>query len=151
MLLLTNSVIWAQQVTIVKWSAIQRVLTQQSDTTFIINFWATWCKPCVTELPYFEEIHKKYETKNVKILLISMDFAGDVTTRVIPFVTQRKLMSKVWVLNEPDANSWIDKVSSTWSGAIPATLIFNNFKKKRAFFEQKLAYDQLVKEVNNFL
>jgi hypothetical protein len=54
-------------------------------------------------------------------------------------------------LNEPDANSWIDKVSPEWSGAIPATLIVNNYKNKKVFFEQKLEYSRLVKELTDFL
>ncbi|MEZ4900761.1 MAG: TlpA disulfide reductase family protein [Spirosomataceae bacterium] len=150
-LLIVNTIIRAQQVKIVKWPEVQAILTQQSDTTYIVNFWATWCKPCVAELPYFEKIQEEYQTKNIKILLISMDFASEFTTRVVPFVAHKKLISKVWVLNEPDANSWIDKVNSSWSGAIPATLIFNNFKKKSSFFEQKLEYNQLVQEVGRFL
>jgi hypothetical protein len=80
-----------------------------------------------------------------------MDFAKELKTRVIPFINQRKIRSRVWLLNEPDANSWIDKVSSEWSGAIPATLIVNNYKNKKVFFEQKLEYSRLVKELTDFL
>ena len=141
----------SQQVAVVKWPDVQKILNQKSDTTYILNFWATWCKPCVAELPYFEQIQQDYRTKNIKIVLISMDFVTELTTKVVPFVKKRQIKSKVWLLNEPDANSWIDKVSPQWSGAIPATLIFNNFGKKKAFFEQKLDYNQLVKEINNFL
>jgi len=141
----------AQQVIVVKWPEVQKILSQKSDTTYVINFWATWCKPCIAELPYFEELQQKYKTSNLKIILISMDFAKELPTRVVPFVKQQKLKSKVWLLNEPDANSWIDKVSKEWSGAIPATLIINNFKEKKTFFEQKLEYNQLVKELTGFL
>ena len=135
----------------VKWPDVQKILTQKSDTTYIVNFWATWCKPCIAELPSFEQIQQKYKSQNVRVLLISMDFAKELKTRVIPFVNQRKIRSKVWLLNEPDANSWIDKVSPEWSGAIPATLIVNNFKNKKVFFEQKLEYSRLVKELTDFL
>ena len=117
----------------------------------VVNFWATWCKPCIAELPSFEQIQQNYKGQNVRVLLISMDFAKELKTRVIPFVNQRKIRSKVWLLNEPDANSWIDKVSPEWSGAIPATLIVNNFKNKKVFFEQKLEYSRLVKELTDFL
>ncbi len=142
---------WAQEVPVVKWDKIQDILSQSSDTTYIVNFWATWCKPCVTEIPHFEEVQKKFKDQNVRVVLVSMDFAKDLTTRVIPFVHQRQLSSEVWLLNEPDANRWIDKVDPEWSGAIPATLIVNNRKKKKVFFEQKLEYDRLVKELSDFL
>jgi thiol-disulfide isomerase/thioredoxin len=145
-----NSV-WGQQVTMVKWPDVQKILTQKSDTTYIVNFWATWCKPCIAELPSFEQIQQNYKGQNVRVLLISMDFAKELKTRVIPFVNQRKISSRVWLLNEPDANSWIDKVSPEWSGAIPATVIVNNHKNKKVFFEQKLEYSRLVKELTDFL
>jgi thiol-disulfide isomerase/thioredoxin len=145
-----NSV-WGQQVTMVKWTDVRKILTQKSDTTYIVNFWATWCKPCIAELPSFEQIQQNYKGQNVQVLLISMDFAKELKTRVIPFVNQRKIKSRVWLLNEPDANSWIDKVSPEWSGAIPATLIVNNYKNKKVFFEQKLEYSRLVKELTDFL
>lgn len=143
--------VWGQQVTMVKWPDVRKILTQKSDTTYIVNFWATWCKPCIAELPSFEQIQQNYKDQNVRVLLISMDFAKELKTRVIPFVSQRKIRSRVWLLNEPDANSWIDKVSPEWSGAIPATLIVNNFKNKKVFFEQKLEYSRLVKELTDFL
>jgi thiol-disulfide isomerase/thioredoxin len=145
-----NSV-WGQQVTMVKWTDVRKILTQKSDTTYIVNFWATWCKPCIAELPSFEQIQQNYKGQNVQVLLISMDFAKELKTRVIPFVNQRKIKSRVWLLNEPDANSWIDKVSPEWSGAIPAMLIVNNYKNKKVFFEQKLEYSRLVKELTDFL
>ncbi|MFN8348429.1 MAG: TlpA disulfide reductase family protein [Spirosomataceae bacterium] len=143
--------LWAQQVTVVKWPEVQKILTQKSDTTYILNFWATWCKPCITELPSFEQVKENFKEQKVQIILISMDFAKELNTRVVPFVNQRKLKSTVWLLNEPDANSWIDKVSPEWSGAIPATLLINNQKSKKQFFEQKLEYSRLVKELTDFL
>jgi thiol-disulfide isomerase/thioredoxin len=150
-LLIGQNSVWAQQVTMVKWPDVQKILTQKSDTTYIVNFWATWCKPCIAELPSFEQVEQNYKGQNVRVLLISMDFAKELKTRVIPFVNQRKIKSRVWLLNEPDANSWIDKINSEWSGAIPATLIVNNHKNKKVFFEQKLEYSRLVKELTDFL
>jgi thiol-disulfide isomerase/thioredoxin len=150
-LIVEKSGLWAQQVTVVKWPEVQKILTQKSDTTYIVNFWATWCKPCIAELPSFEQVQQNFKGQNVQVLLISMDFAKELNTRVIPFINQRKIKSKVWLLNEPDANSWIDKVNPEWSGAIPATVIVNNYKNKKVFFEQKLEYSRLVKELTDFL
>jgi thiol-disulfide isomerase/thioredoxin len=141
----------AQKVELVRFDRMQQVLSQTSDTTYIINFWATWCKPCVAELPVFEQLKQQYADQKVKILLVSMDFAKDMQTRVAPFVERWQITNKVWLLNEPDYDSWINKVSRQWSGAIPATLILNNKKRKRIFFEQSLEYNQLEKELKEFL
>lgn len=151
LLVMVQTIGQAQQVSMVKWAAMDSLFAQKSDTTYVLNFWATWCKPCVTELPYFEQTQQKYLNQKLKVILVSMDFARELTTRVVPFVTERKLTSQVWLLNEPDANSWIEKVSKEWSGAIPATLIFNNAKGKKVFFEQKLDALRLEKELSDFL
>ena len=93
-----------------------------NDKTLVINFWATWCVPCVKELPYFEAATQAYTRDEVEVILVSLDFPDELERRVIPFVEEKTLKSKVILLNDPDANSWIDKVSPKWSGAIPATV-----------------------------
>jgi thiol-disulfide isomerase/thioredoxin len=142
---------FAQTVEMVKWPRVAQILRQSSDTTYILNFWATWCKPCVAELPHFEQIGQEFANKKVKIVLISTDFAKEINSRVVPFVQKQKLKITVWLLNEPDANAWIDKISPKWSGAIPATLIFNNKRRKKSFFEQTLDSPRLRQELTDFL
>ena len=85
-------------------------------------------------IEYFEEIHEKYKGQKVKVHLVSLDFSTQIEKKLIPFIQQRNLKPEVVVLDDPDANSWINKVSEKWSGAIPATLIFKG--DKRSFFEQ---------------
>ncbi len=102
--------------------------------TLVVNFWATWCMPCVKELPYFEEAHAYYDGTDVEVILVSLDFDTHLDSRVIPFLEKNKIKSTVVLLDDPDANAWIDKVSPEWSGAIPATLVVRG--TKRAFYEQ---------------
>lgn len=135
----------------VKWPLLDTLLHADSDTTYVINFWATWCRPCIEELPHFEELNRNYARQKVRIVLVSMDFVKDIEDRVIPFVERMKLKNTVWLLNEPDANSWIEKVDASWSGALPATLILNPARDKRAFFEKALDYETLVRELSYFV
>ena len=119
---------------------------QLNDTTYIINFWATWCKPCVAELPYFEKIIRERKKEPVKVLLVSMDFPKQIKNKLIPFVAERKLEPHVVALADMDYNEWIDKVSTEWDGAIPFTLIYNS--KKRAI---KLGEMDNYMELNNLV
>lgn len=108
-------------------------LQNGGDTTFVINFWATWCAPCVAELPYFEQLNESPADEKIKVLLISLDFRKDYQTRLPAFIQKRNIRSEVGWLDERDANEWVPKFSEAWSGAIPATLVFNAHKQLRAF------------------
>jgi thiol-disulfide isomerase/thioredoxin len=141
----------AQQVTVIKLPELQKRLARQTDTTYVVNFWATWCAPCVKELPYFDQLSTTYAKQKVKVLLVSMDYASQLDKKVKPFVLRRGLKSEVVLLNEPDPNSWMDKVDGKWSGALPFTLIFNNKKQQRAAFEQEFTPAELTAQLQKFL
>jgi len=101
------------------------MFNHQNDTTYVINFWATWCSPCVAELPYFEYMNKTYKDKKVKVVLISLDSKKHIDSKLRPFIQREKLMSHVVALTDTDYNTWIDKVNPDWDGAIPVTIIYN--------------------------
>ena len=127
---------------------IEKFLHQKDNKTYVINFWATWCAPCIKELPYFEQIQEKY-TKDVEVILISLDFPSQYETKLIPFLEKRQLKSKVIVLDDVAMNTWITKINPNWDGAIPVTLIYNS--KNRQFYPQSFIYDELAIEVEKFI
>ena len=137
------------QLAVYTYDEIAPLLEKKTDTTYVINFWATWCMPCVKELPYFERVSEQHKDKKVKFLLVSMDMESQIEKRLIPFLKAKKIKNEVVVLDDPDADSWIQKVDQGWSGAIPATLIYR--KDQRAFFEQSFTYKSLQDEVAKFL
>lgn len=116
-------------------SDFEHLLNNKNDTTYVINFWATWCKPCVAELPYFEALHEAHKDDKIKVVLVSLDFPKQLETKLVPFIEKRNLQPEVVVLLDGKYNDWIDKVSPKWSGSIPATLVYN--KSKRVFYEQE--------------
>ncbi|MCP9199972.1 TlpA family protein disulfide reductase [Gramella sp. GC03-9] len=133
-----------------KFEDLEPVFNFTNDTTYVINFWATWCKPCIKELPYFEEIDSAYKDRKLKVVLVSLDFPDQVETKLVPFVQERNLNSKVVVLLDGKYNDWIDRVSPEWSGAIPATYIYNKNQNKLigTSFENS---SEIKKELNAFL
>lgn len=125
-------------------------LLQQTDgKTYVVNFWATWCKPCLEELPYFERLHAEQKDNNVEVILVSLDTPSMWKTRLEPFVAKKALQAKVVILNDPKQNDWIPKVAESWEGGIPATLIYN--AQKRSFYEQAFTYEGLTNAVNPFI
>lgn len=141
---------FAQRVTVLRFPALQQRLTRPSDTTYVVNFWATWCAPCVKELPGFEQIRTANAHQNVKVLLVSLDYASQLDKKIRPFVKQRGLKSEVLVLNEPNPNDWLGQVDAKWSGALPFTLIFNNKTRQRVTFERELSQAELSAALQKF-
>ncbi|MCB4808158.1 TlpA family protein disulfide reductase [Tamlana sp. 62-3] len=130
-------------------NGLEKFLNFKDDKTYVVNFWATWCAPCVKELPYFEQLNEAYNDKNVEVLLVSLDFPHQYDTKLKPFIKEHKLKSKVLVLDDADMNTWIPKVDENWSGSIPATVIYN--KNKKLFFEQSFSFEELENELKPFL
>lgn len=118
-----------------------------SDTVYVVNFWATWCKPCVAELPDFEKLSQTYSSKKVKVLLVSLNFKDELESKVTPFIKKRHYTSEVLLLDEVDGNTFINKIDTLWTGAIPATLIVSS--KYNAFYEKKLSYEFLEKVITS--
>lgn len=129
-------------------SGIEPYLNLKGSKTYIVNFWATWCAPCVKEIPYFEAIQANY-SEDVEVILISLDFPRQYESKLKPFIVKHQLKSKVIALDDPDMNSWIPKVDVDWDGAIPVTLIYNS--SKRTFYKRTFAYNELDFELKNFL
>lgn len=131
-------------------SEIAPIFQEQNDTTYVINFWATWCKPCVKELPYFEALHDEFSGDKIKVILVSLDFKKDIEAKLIPFVEEHKLRSNVIALTDHKYNEWIDQVDPEWGGAIPVTVVYNS--KKRQFVGESFAnQDQLFELVKELL
>lgn len=120
----------------------------RGDTTRIVNFWATWCAPCVEELPYFEELTRDRGDRPYQVILVSLDFRKQLERRLLPFIRERELRSTVVVLDDADANAWIDRIDPAWSGAIPATLVFN--AHRREFREQTFTREELHSLIDSF-
>lgn len=111
---------------------LEPFLYTEKDKTIIVNFWAMWCAPCVAELPFLQTYANLHN--EVELVLISQDFIENIESELKPFLIKNNITAKVILLDDPDANTWIDKIDPNWSGVIPFTIVFNN--KKRVFFER---------------
>lgn len=129
---------------VVKLADLQKVMSEPGTQVKVINFWATWCAPCVKELPLFERINQ--QRKDVAVTLVSMDMDLDPNPeKVHKFVARKKISSSVLILDENNPNSYIDKIEKDWSGALPATIVINPTTGKRVFVERELHEGELEK------
>ncbi len=139
----------AQVIKVVNFEEFQPIIQKNNDTTYVINFWATWCIPCVKELPYFEDINSEFKDRKFKMILVSLDFKSQMESSLIPFIEKKNIESEVILLSDPDANTWISMVNEDWTGSIPATIIYN--KDHYSFTEGSLTYNELKETITKYI
>jgi thiol-disulfide isomerase/thioredoxin len=137
----------AQQARVIKMMQLEELLNYKNDTTYVINFWATWCKPCVNELPGFLAVESENKNNKVRFIFISLDFKRELDSRLNTFLKNKNMSSDVFLLDEPDYNKWINLVETTWEGNIPGTLIYNKTKNIRNFYPKELSREELEKAI----
>lgn len=135
---------------IIKLKELHSIIETPSPKITVINFWATWCAPCIKELPLFDALNQRRD--DVTVILISMDLDLDPDpTKVYKFIERKKLKSQVLLLNEQDPNAWINTVDQQWSGALPATLIINSKTGQRKFIGKEIQDGELDKLIDELL
>lgn len=135
---------YSQKVKLIKIDQLQERIKKGKDSTYVVSFWATWCAPCIKELPHFEKLQSEYKSEKLAVLLVSVDFKSKFNTAVIPFVKRKNLKNEVFLLDESDPQKYIDRIDPSWSGSIPATLFIKGGQRK--FVETELTYEQLLTE-----
>jgi len=135
---------YSQNVKLLNIDQLNERIKNGKDSTYVVNFWATWCAPCIKELPHFEKLNAEYKTEKLAVLLVSVDFKSKLNSAVIPFVKRKNMKSEVFLLNESSPQEYIDRIDKSWSGSIPATLFIKGDKRK--FIESEFTYEQLLTE-----
>lgn len=135
---------YSQKVKLLTIDELNERIKNGQDSTYVVNFWATWCAPCIKELPHFEKLNTEFKSEKLAVLLVSVDFKSKLNSAVIPFVKRKNMKSEVFLLNESDPQKYIDRIDKSWSGSIPATLFIKGDKRK--FIESEFTYEQLLTE-----
>ncbi len=150
-LLIITSVSFSQDIKKVKIEDVVNMI-DTSSTPIIINFWASWCQPCIHEIPWFEKAVAELKDKQVKVVLVSLDFGKDYREKLLDlFVKKQGYTSTVVWLDETNADKFCPKIDSSWDGSIPVTLMVNNQKKYRQFFEYQLKEERFKLELTKLV
>lgn len=133
----------AQSVSQIKIPDLEKMLGSSENSLLVINFWATWCPPCIKELPHFQKVSEELKSDKVKFIYVSLDFPSQIESQLIPFLQKNQFTSPVSVMMDIDYDKWISKVDQTWQGNIPATLFLNNARKIRKFHPGEMEENEL--------
>jgi thiol-disulfide isomerase/thioredoxin len=121
------------------------------DHPLIVSFWATFCVPCVKEIPYFQSTVDRYKDKGVELVLVSLDLPDYYPGRIAAFVKKSGFTARILWLNETDADYFCPRVDPHWSGGIPCSLFINNTHHYRRFFDRQLTEPQVALEIKEML
>ncbi|MCZ2299482.1 MAG: TlpA family protein disulfide reductase [Chitinophagales bacterium] len=140
----------SQNIKSVKINDIVNIIDISSAPT-VINFWATWCGPCVAEIPWFEKLIDEMKDKNIQLILVSLDFKTAYPKDVTNFVIKKKYKSTIFWLNETDASFYCPLIDKDWNGNIPVTIMVNNKKKYKQFYDSQLPEARLKLELQKLV
>ena len=132
-----------------KWKItdVENYIKTKKDQVLVINFWATFCKPCIAEIPFFIRITNQYKKDKVKLLLVSLDLPSYYPKKIAAFAKKQKFTADITWLNETNADYFCPRVDSSWSGSIPATLIVNTKTGYRKFMEEEMEAADFEREL----
>lgn len=133
-----------------KFTALQLRLDNSDRQLQVLNFWMTSCPPCVREMPYFNQLAQEFEEQGVEVLLVSLDRARDMQTRVLPFIEKHNILADVVLLEDQDYSAWTGIINSQWYGALPATLIIHGDQKFFKFGAYE-SYEELKSDMKKVL
>lgn len=141
----------AQEIKKWKITDVEKLIAASDSEVLVINFWATFCKPCVAEIPFFIQITNSHAKDDVKLFLVSVDLPAYYPAKIVNFAKEHGFNARISWLQETNADYFCPKIDSAWSGSIPATLIINNRTGYRKFIEGELSAKLFAKYINEAL
>lgn len=133
-----------------QFSELQTIIDAEKHKLLVVNFWATSCPPCIKEMTHFNRLESEYSDTDFRILLVSLDRAKDLESRVYPFVKKHNIVPEVVILEDQNYSNWTEKIDTSWYGALPATILLKGDRKKFRFGMYK-TYEDLKTDINEVL
>jgi thiol-disulfide isomerase/thioredoxin len=135
----------AQEVKVCNFAELEKEFKRPADSTIVVNFWATWCRPCVEEMKYFVQAGEAYKNYKVSFIYVSLDMSGE-KDKVERFVKKNGLKGKFYILKD-DPNMYINKIDQNWQGDMPYTFLI---KPDKTYMRHPTAFSDF-QELDSFL
>jgi len=129
-------------------AGLKRLIGERSGKVLLLNIWATWCEPCIAEFPDLKKLSQTYDTAAVEVVAISADYPDEVDTKIMPFLRKTDVPFRVFVAQFEHPEDFINAVNRSWSGALPASLIYDSRGKERFFHVGQQSFDDFKREIN---
>jgi thiol-disulfide isomerase/thioredoxin len=114
-------------------AGLKKLVSQRNGKILFLNIWATWCAPCVEEFPDLIKLAHSYPDSEVEVVGISADYPDEVDSKILPFIRKHNVQFRIYVAQFDHQEDFINGVNTSWSGALPATLVYDAHGKQRYF------------------
>ncbi len=106
-------------------NGLQQLIAHARGNVVLLNFWATWCEPCVEEFPALIKVSQQFQPQGLQVVFVSIDEPEDIDSKILPFLKAQGVASRTYIKRTKDDEAFINAIDVKWSGAIPATFIYD--------------------------
>jgi thiol-disulfide isomerase/thioredoxin len=148
---LDASLLNPREVTLITASQFRQILDHHKGKVVLVNLWATWCIPCIREMPDLSKLQTDFGDKGLKVIGISLDEAEDLHTRVKPFFEKRSVSFVSYLQSEPDPQQVVGVLDENWEGVLPTTYLIDRSGKVKQKLIGSKSYDQFAAVITPLL
>jgi thiol-disulfide isomerase/thioredoxin len=114
-------------------TGLKELVSKRNGRILFLNIWATWCAPCVEEFPDLIKLAQSYPGSEVEVVGISADYPDEVESKILPFMRKQNVPFRIYVAKFDHQEDFINSLNPSWSGALPATLVYDAGGKQGYF------------------
>lgn len=132
-------------------SEIQDLISQEHGKVVLLNFWATWCLPCLEEFPDIVEVEKRYRHRGVAVISVSADHPDRIDSELRPFLEKHRPDFDVCLMREKDIERVPSSIDPEWTGKLPATFFFDRRGRPSVKRYSRMSREEIVKILDYLL
>ena len=128
---------------------VYQLVSENEGKVVVVNFWASWCPPCLEEFPDIIEVYNDYQSEGLEVIAVSMN-AEDEIEDIEEFLGNYDPPFTIYRAASQDA-AFFEGISENWFGEMPTTLIFDTEGTSIHFYKRQITYEELVHDVTSLL